>query len=133
MDENNINSYHDAESFMMTKFGEPDYFTKSEDITQVEEYLNPFREELESLERYVKNVSDENVNHFKLNRSISLHYLLRAGTDYIELLQDVVYDKEIKAIDDDEVVEEIFYEKEDMFDGDSDGTKFGTSDFWDRP
>lgn len=109
MDENKINSYHNAEVFLQNMFGEPDYFSKTEDITEIEEYLNQFRTEHESLERYAKNVSYENANQFKLNRCIALHFLLKAGDDYIGLLHDVVYsnDYEKQLAELDEVVDSV--------------------------
>ena len=106
MDETTINSYSDANTFIKNMFGDPDYFSKAEDITDVEEYLDEFRTELETLERYVKNVEYKNINHFKLNRSITLHFLLEAGDDYIELLREVIDTKQYE-VQLDELEEEV--------------------------
>ena len=134
MNENKINSYFDAEKFLMNMFGEPDYFSRPEDVTEVEEYLDMYRNEYDELQRYIKNVSFENLNQYKINRNIALHFLLNAGDEYLRILHDCVYSKEyeeqLEALD--EVVEGKGYwpEYPDMTD---DERNFGNSDYWDRP
>ena len=133
MTEDKINSYKDAKRFLMNNFGEPDYFSRPEDITDVEEYLNEFRNEYDELQRYIKNTDSERLNQYKLNRNISLHFLLTAGDDYLQKLHDVVYNKDyeeqLNAVD--ELVEEESYWPD--YPDENDERNFGTSDFWYRP
>ena len=93
MNENIINSYKDAENFLMEFFGEPDYFSTPENISEIEEYLNMFRDEFDELKEYINRVNLKNIAQYKINRTISLHFLLTAGEDYIGLLHDFVYTK----------------------------------------
>ena len=103
MNEDNINSVAHAKSFLNDKFGEASYHSRPEDLTDVTEYLDSIQEELEELQRYINRVENpDNLNHYKLNRSISLYFIVKAGDSYLELLHEVVnsmYEKELETCD----------------------------------
>ena len=87
-----VNSFNDAIIFWNTEYGRPDIYSRQEHITTIMDTLLKYEEELDTLERYVKNVEYENINHYKLNRCITLHFIVTAAEQYITKLNNVVND-----------------------------------------
>jgi flagellar biosynthesis chaperone FliJ len=85
-----VNSFEDAVDFWVMSYGTPDCFSTKEDVTKVMEVFAQYGEELETLERYAKNVAYQNANHYKLNKCISLHFIVEAAEHYITLLDKAV-------------------------------------------
>ena len=86
----------DATKFWNDNFGTPDYFSKAEDFTEISELLIELSDELDSLEREVKRIGD-NMNAYRMNRTIALHFTVEAGQEYLRKLNDVVYDNTYEA------------------------------------
>lgn len=97
---NEINSNTEAIDYWFNNYGEPDYFSNRQDVTDVETQFHEFHTEFESLQR---EISRYDVNHHKMNKVISLYFLIRAGEAYLQKLNDVVYnnvyEEELEKLD----------------------------------
>lgn len=86
-----VNSKNDAMNFWLTNFGEPDYFSTIQDADAIESLLSELREDFDSLKREISRTDTK--NQFKLNKAISLHFILNEGEHYLAALRIVVESK----------------------------------------
>lgn len=86
-----INSIEDAEDYWIVELGHPDYLSKPEDITMAQSKLSEYVAELDVYERRIKNMHVDNLNHYVINKTIALHFIVEAGQTYIEKLNNVIY------------------------------------------
>jgi len=84
-----VNSRNEAMNFWLTNFGEPDYFTTPQDVVEIELLIADLQKEFESLKRGIV----YNENHFKLNKIISLHFVINEGEHYLASLNLVIESK----------------------------------------
>ena len=86
---NSINSYLSAKTLWTEEFGEPEFFAQA-DIPDVVEELYTLESELKSLE--VEISRRDNISHYKLNRTISLHFVIKSGNEYLDTINELVYE-----------------------------------------
>jgi hypothetical protein len=95
-----IGSYSDAKTLWRNEFGDPESFTEA-DVPDVEEFLRNLESELITLEAQIK--SRDNISHYKLNRTIALHFVVKSGNEYIDeinaLVYEGVYEAELEHLD----------------------------------
>jgi hypothetical protein len=93
MNLDSINSNLDAKKFWNIKYGEPDYFSTESDIWDIISVIDDMKSELKSLETEISYRDTENQNHYKLNRTIALHFAIEAGEVYLTKIRDIVESK----------------------------------------
>ena len=97
---NLINSSLSAKTLWTEEFGEPEFFTAT-DIPDVVEELYTLESELKSLETEISRRDD--MSHYKLNRAISLHFVIKSGNEYLDTINELVfegvYEAELEQVD----------------------------------
>lgn len=88
----NINSFREAKLFWVDEFGDPDYLHR-EDLTDIENVLNEFDVELKRLK---KEIESHEVNNYKLNRVITLHFVVDVGNQYLEEAHQLCYEEDLE-------------------------------------
>jgi hypothetical protein len=95
-----IGSYSEAKKLWNEEFGEAAFFTQA-DVPDVEDLLRNLESELITLEAEV--ASRDNISHYKLNRTIALHFVVKSGNEYIDeinaLVYEGVYEAELEHLD----------------------------------
>lgn len=85
-----INSSLSAKTLWTEEFGEPEFFTVT-DIPDVVEELYTLESELKSLETEISRREGE-MSHYKLNRAISLHFVIKSGNEYLDKINELVFE-----------------------------------------
>ena len=118
-----INSKSDALSYWYNKFGEPQYFSSFNELTDIGTHLEELRKEKEEVDYAVKNRDPKYMNEFTIDRSIELHFLIEVGDTYLEACTEstTVVENEMESE----------YEK-DFSDDDLFTRDFNTGDFDER-
>jgi hypothetical protein len=95
-----IGSYSGAKKLWNEEFGEPQFFTEA-DVPDVEDFLRNLECELITLEAEI--ARRDNMSHYKLNRAIALHFVVKSGNEYIDeinaLVYEGVYEAELEHLD----------------------------------
>lgn len=103
-----VNSKNEAMNFWLTNFGEPDYFSTTQDADAIESLLSELREDFDSLRKEIARTDTK--NHFKLNKAISLHFIVNEGEHYLAALRIVVESKCV-PVEEEDVADEYGYRK----------------------
>ena len=73
----------EAESYWDNEYGDSNSYTDYDQVTSIETQIKLFEDELTSIEKEIQSRSLENMNQFKINRAIELHFLLKSGRKYL--------------------------------------------------
>jgi hypothetical protein len=79
-----INSDIDAITYWNDEFGLPEYFVSFNEVQEVDDKLEEFKNEKKELEHEIKVRDVQYINQFKINRVIELHFLIEIGDKYLK-------------------------------------------------
>jgi len=79
-----INSNKEALDYWVNEFGSPEYFSSYNELMDVENQLENFKEEHSKLQHEIELRDEKYMNEYKIDRNIDLHFLIETGKNYLK-------------------------------------------------
>lgn len=81
-------------------------------IDKFEELIEEWTEEFDKLERQIKFRADENMNHYQLNKSIGLYFLIPTAEFYVKQWKEEKVDNDVPVFDNDKNLRDQYPEEQ---------------------